>query len=220
MHSSYVIFQKTPMLFWQGNATFCNGLVTIRAFAPSDLNRETHEREEGWTVEDIIKQALVDEQEMTELLKDLEPFVYRAAFHLTRHQQDAEDIAQDVLYKICTKLNMFRGDSSLQTWVYSLVMNTYRDWLRKKKIRQTEELSEHTATRTFEDQADARILLEKMLADLPEIDRNILILRFQNDLSVREVAEVMNLSESNVKTKVFRLKDRLRSLFLKGGEVL
>lgn len=171
-------------------------------------------------MEEFIKRALVDEQEMTALLQELEPFVYRVSYHLTRHQQDAEDIAQDVLYKICTKLSSYRGDSSLQTWVYSLVMNTYKDFLRKKKSRQFEALPEHAATRSFEDDSNSRILLERLLQDLPEIDRHILILRFQNDLSVREVAEIMNMSEANVKTRVFRLKDRLRSLFLKGGEVL
>jgi RNA polymerase sigma-70 factor (ECF subfamily) len=171
-------------------------------------------------MEEFIKRALVDEQEMTQLLQELEPFVYRVSYHLTRHQQDAEDITQEVLYKICTKLSSYRGDSSLQTWVYSLVMNTYKDHLRKKKNRQFEALPEHAATRSFEDSTNNRIQLERLLQDLPEIDRHILILRFQNDLPVREVAEIMKISESNVKTRVFRLKDRLRSLYLKGGEVL
>ncbi|GAX89203.1 RNA polymerase sigma factor [Effusibacillus lacus] len=171
-------------------------------------------------MEEFIKRALVDEEAMTTLLQELEPFVFRVSYHLTRHQQDAEDIAQDVLYKICTKLSSYRGDSSLQTWVYSLVMNTYKDFLRKKKFTQFEELPEHAATRSFEDSSNSRILLERLLQDLPEIDRHILILRFQNDLSVREVADIMNISEANVKTRVFRLKDRLRALFLQGGEAL
>jgi RNA polymerase sigma-70 factor, ECF subfamily len=168
----------------------------------------------------MIKRALVDEQAMSDLLGELEPFVYRVAYHLTHHQQDAEDIAQDVLYKVCTKLAMFRGNSSLQTWVYSLVMNAHRDYLRKKKVRQSEPLDENTAIGSFESAADARMILKRVLEELPETDRNILVLRFQNDLSVREVAEIMNMSEANVKTKVFRMKDRLRNLFLKGGEVL
>ncbi|MCX7571195.1 sigma-70 family RNA polymerase sigma factor [Tumebacillus sp. DT12] len=171
-------------------------------------------------MDDIVKRALVDEQAMHSLLSELEPFVYRVAYHLTHHQQDAEDIAQDVLYKVCTKLSMYRGDSALQTWVYSLVMNTYRDFLRKKKVRLTEPLDEGMSSGGFEEAADARMIWQAVLQELPEADRNILILRFQNDLSVREVAEILNMTEANVKTKVFRLKDRLRSLFFKGGEVL
>ncbi|MGB8956968.1 MAG: sigma-70 family RNA polymerase sigma factor [Tumebacillaceae bacterium] len=173
-------------------------------------------------MDEIIKRALIDESAMSQLLEELEPFVFRLSYHLTRHQQDAEDIAQDVLYKICTKLNMFRGDSSLQTWVYSLVINTHRDFLRKKKLRTHDELPETLSAGggSFEDEADTRIILNRLLQDLPEVDRHILVLRFQNDLTVREVAEIMNISESNVKTRVFRLKDRLRGLFYKGGEVL
>ncbi|BCJ87210.1 RNA polymerase sigma factor [Effusibacillus dendaii] len=171
-------------------------------------------------MEEFIRQALIDEEAMTSLLKELEPFVYRLSYHLTRHQHDAEDLAQEVLYKICTKLSLYRGDSSLQTWVYSLVLNTYKDTLRKRKVRQFEELTETAATQSFENASNSKILLESLLEDLPEIDRHILILRFQNDLSVREVADIMNISEANVKTRVFRLKDRLRNLFRQGGEVL
>lgn len=171
-------------------------------------------------MDELIKRALTDEETMILLLRELEPFVYRVSYHLTRHQQDAEDIAQETMYKICTKLQLYRGDSSLQTWVYSLVMNTYKDFLRKKKNRQFEPLSEFAASSSFENTSDTKIMFDKLLEDLPEIDRQIVILRFQNDLSVREVAEIMNISESNVKTRVFRLKDRLRMVVLQGGEAL
>jgi RNA polymerase sigma-70 factor (ECF subfamily) len=99
-------------------------------------------------------------------------------------------------------------------------MNTYKDSLRKKKNQQHETLPEHAATRSFEEASNTRMLLEKMLQDLPEIDRQIMVLRFQNDLSVREVAEIMSLSESNVKTRVFRLRERLRAAFPQGGEAV
>lgn len=171
-------------------------------------------------MEDLVRQALVDEAEMSRLLGDLEPFVFRLSYHLTRHQHDAEDLAQEVLTKICTRLASFRGESSLQTWVYTMVVNTHRDQLRRKKIRHVEELSNDLPTESFEDAADARLLWSKLIQELPEIDRHILVLRFQNDLSVREVAKIMNLTESNVKTRCFRLRDRLRSLFFQGGEVL
>jgi RNA polymerase sigma-70 factor (ECF subfamily) len=184
------------------------------------LFRKTRKRrKEGASLEEYLKRALVDEEAMTTVLRELEPFVYRVSYHLTQHQQDAEDLAQDVLYKICTKLQLFRGESSLQTWVYSMVMNTYKDHLRKKKTRHYDPLPEQAATRSFEEASNTRILLERMLRDLPEIDRQILILRFQNDLSVREVAEIMRISEANVKTRVFRLRDRFRGLFPQGGEV-
>ncbi|MFD2169680.1 RNA polymerase sigma factor [Tumebacillus lipolyticus] len=171
-------------------------------------------------MDEIVKRALHDANAMSDLLDELEPFVFKVSYSFTRHQQDAEDLAQDVLYKICTKLSKFRGDSSLQTWVYTLIMNSYKDSLRKKKNRKTEPLPDDTPISSFEAAADARLMFEEALKGLPETDRDILVLRFQNDLSVREVAAIMNLSESNVKTRVFRIKDRLRSLFFQGGEVL
>jgi RNA polymerase sigma-70 factor (ECF subfamily) len=171
-------------------------------------------------VEEIVRRAMVDERELSRLLADLEPFVFRLSYHLTRHQHDAEDLAQEVLAKICTRLASFRGDSTLQTWVYTMVVNTHRDQLRKKKLRQAEELTRDVPAKSFEEESDARLLWQKLLQDLPEVDRHILVLRFQNDLSVREVAEIMNLSESNVKTRCFRMRDRLRGVFVQGGGLL
>lgn len=157
---------------------------------------------------------------MRRLLEQIEPVVYRLSYHLTYHQQDAEDITQDVLYKVCTKLSTYHKQSSFQTWVYTLVMNTFKDFCRKRRRLYACPLQENEATLSFEAAADARITVSQLLSGLPEIDRQILILRFQIGLSVKEVAEVMKISEASVKTKVFRLRQRLQVLFPIGGEAL
>jgi RNA polymerase sigma-70 factor, ECF subfamily len=167
-----------------------------------------------------IKRALYDKEAMSQLLDELEPVVFRIAYHLTRHQQDAEDLAQEVLYKICTKLSLYRGESSFHSWVYVMALNSYRDMYRKRKNDQRDTMPLDACDPSFEHDADWRIVLDQLLKELPEIDRNIVILRFQNDLSVRQVAEIMKITEANVKTRVFRLKDKLKRMLLPGGEAL
>nr|WP_236587959.1 sigma factor [Tumebacillus amylolyticus] len=104
---------------------------------------------------------------MARLLVDLEPFVFRLSFHLTLHQHDAEDLAQEVLAKICVRLTSFRGDSTLQTWVYTMVVNTHRDPLRKKKLRQAEALKADIPSTSWEDAADARLGGIRALEEAP-----------------------------------------------------
>jgi RNA polymerase sigma-70 factor (ECF subfamily) len=172
-------------------------------------------------LEDGIKRALYDKEAMSQLLDDLEPVVFRIAYHLTRHQQDAEDLAQEVLYKICTKLAQYRGDCSFHSWVYVMALNAYRDMYRKRKHdAQRDQMPLDLADPSFENDADWRIVLDQLLQELSETDRNIVILRFQNDLPVRQVAEIMKITEANVKTRVFRLKDKLKRMLLPGGEAL
>lgn len=171
-------------------------------------------------MEDYLELALTDANTMTRLLEEIQPLVYRLSYHLTQHQQDAEDIAQEVLYKVCTKLSMYRKQSSFQTWLYALVVNTFKDFYRKRKRKPVVPLQVHDATTSFESDADLRIAMGQLLNELPEVEKQILILRFQTGLSVKEVAEIVRLSEANVKTKVFRLKRRMQVLFQKGGEVL
>ncbi|MBL0389196.1 sigma-70 family RNA polymerase sigma factor [Tumebacillus sp. ITR2] len=167
-----------------------------------------------------LQRALLEEEAMDQLLNELEPFVYRVAFHLTRHQQDAEDLTQEVLYRICKRLSTYRSDCTFQSWVYTMTLNLHRDFLRKKKSRPTEELPDRFSSVSFEGEVDTRILIHRMLEQLPQIDQHIVLLRFQNDLTVREVAQIMDISESNVKTRIFRLRNRLKSYFDKGGEPL
>jgi RNA polymerase sigma-70 factor, ECF subfamily len=166
-------------------------------------------------MEEIIKRALVDEAAMTQLLEDLEPFVYRVAYHFSRNQADAEHIAERVLYGICTKLSTFRGGMTLQNWVYSLVRSAHQEQAAK-----SDQIQPAPAGRAAPSDTSPGRKLEQLLQDLSEIDRHILVLRFQNGLPVREVAEIVNLPESQVQHRVIGLRDRLRGMQGRGGAVL
>ncbi|WP_157721914.1 RNA polymerase sigma factor [Tumebacillus avium] len=158
-----------------------------------------------------IQRALQDAGAMTEFLKELEPFVYRVCYHLTGHQHDAEDLAQDSLMKVCRNLHTYRGDCAIQSWVYRIILNTQRDAVRKKKNVTMVELSETASTSEgFETQVNMKMLIQKMLGELTGVDRQIFILRFVQDLPLKEVASLLEMKEATVKTRLFRLRDRLK----------
>lgn len=165
-------------------------------------------------MEERILQALHNEAAMVRLLEELEPFVYRLSYHLTQHQQDAEDVAQEALYKICTRLATYKAESAFQSWVYSLVVNTFKDYARKQKRAKVESIEElQVATDTFESSLDSKVLVSQILGGLPERDRQVILLRFLGGLSVKEVASALKISESNVKVKVHRIKQKLQEMF-------
>jgi RNA polymerase sigma-70 factor (ECF subfamily) len=173
-------------------------------------------------VDQHIQRALQSADAMTEFLRELEPFVYRVSFHLTGHREDAEDLAQEALLKVCRHLHSYRGDCALQSWIYRIVMNAQRDSLRKKKNVNFVEITESSSTSDgFEGGLSLKLSVQNLLKDLPEVDRQIFILRFQQDMSVKEVADLLEMKEATVKTRLFRLRDRLREQLLPaGGEVL
>jgi RNA polymerase sigma-70 factor, ECF subfamily len=173
-------------------------------------------------VEHQIQRALQSADAMTEFLRELEPFVSRVSYHLTGHRQDAEDLAQDTLVKVCRHLHAYRGDCALQSWIYRIVMNTQRDSLRKKKHVELVEITESSSTSDgFEGGVSLKLSVQRMLKDVPEVDRHIYFLRFAQDMSVKEVADLREMKEATVKTRLFRLRDRLRENLLPvGGDVL
>lgn len=180
------------------------------------------EREWGGQVEHQIKRALQSADAMTEFLRELEPFVFRVSYHLTGHRQDAEDLAQEALLKVCRHLHSYRGESALQSWIYRIVMNTQRDSLRKKRHVELVEITESSSTSDgFEGGVSLKLSVQRLLKDLPDLDRQIFLLRFEQDLSVKEVADLLEMKEATVKTRLFRLRDRLReNLLPAGGEAL
>jgi len=174
-------------------------------------------------VEESIKQALGDAKSMAAFLKEMEPFVYRICYHLTGHRQDAEDLAQESLLKICRSLHTYRGDSALQSWVYRIVLNTQRDAARRKKHQpQAVEITETSSvSEGFEGQVSLKLTVQRLMKDLPDVDRQIFTLRFLQDMPVKDMADLLQMKEATVKSRLLRLRERLREkLQNAGGEAI
>jgi RNA polymerase sigma-70 factor, ECF subfamily len=170
-------------------------------------------------MEHQIKRALQDADGMADFLRELEPFVYRVCYHLTGHQQDAEDLAQDALIKVCRHLHTYRGDCAIQSWIYRIILNQQRDSIRKKKNITLVEITETASTTEgFEGSVSMKLVVQDLLHELAGVDRQIFILRFQEDLSLKEIAELLEMKEATVKTRMFRLRDRLRE-YLKQNDM-
>ncbi len=172
----------------------------------------------------LVADALTDKSAMAELLKLVEPYVFQTAYYLTGSKMDGEDVAQDALWKICRSLHQFKGNSSFRTWVYSVVLNTYRDTVRKKKSLFVPlddvkaNLIDHTASveETVAAKGNLDVLRREVLR-LNQEDREIFVLRHLQQLSYQEVAAALEVSEAHVRSRLYRVRQKLKAK-LYGGE--
>jgi RNA polymerase sigma-70 factor (ECF subfamily) len=133
----------------------------------------------------------------------------------------AEDLTQETFARVCASAHSFRGESSLATWLFRIARNTYLNSARRPDARRidTDELLAIPDEQAYGDPVQSyasheqRSVIEVVLAQLPERQRSLLLLRDSEDLAYAEIAEVLNLSISAVKVNIFRARLAFRQLY-------
>ena len=145
--------------------------------------------------------------------------VYRTCLSFTNDSQAAQDYTQDIFLKVFHKLDSFGHQSSFSTWLYTIAHNYCRDQHRLGKRLPTEPLTPDlvqtlTGSSPFAQDADEDQLrlMERQLAQLAPPDRDLLRLKYEQGLSITALCHHYQLSESAVKMRLKRSRDRLRSL--------
>jgi RNA polymerase sigma-70 factor (ECF subfamily) len=165
-----------------------------------------------------------DEMAFREIVERYQAKVFSIIYGILRNRNDAEDIAQQVFAKIYFSIKGFDFRSSLLTWIYKITVNECYDYLRKKKVRRlvyesdfTEEESQRMERSELgadhQPQMDEtlarRDLVMKLLAKVSEEDRQLLLLKEVEGLSVEELASVTGMNENTIKVKLFRARQKL-----------
>lgn len=159
--------------------------------------------------------AIVDEHKMN---------VFRLAFDLTGSRQDAEDVSQEVFMKAYSSLAQFRGDAKLSTWLYRITVNACHDHRSRKSwnsMKPTDEFDDQKSEPMFhqharhnpETVAEAGVMqrhIARALDALTPRERAIFVLRHYDELSLKEIASVLKISEGTVKSMLFRALQRLQ----------
>ena len=144
--------------------------------------------------------------------------LYSVAVRLLGNDADAEDLLQDVFLAAHRKLDTFRGESALGTWLYRLATNLCLDHLRSKSGRSSqltdpidEEVGLFDATSSsLAQQTVTKMDLERALARLPEGCRAAFVLHDVEGLEHREVAEILGIAEGTSKSQVHKARLKLR----------
>ncbi|WP_394522374.1 RNA polymerase sigma factor [Lacrimispora sp. JR3] len=131
---------------------------------------------------------------------------YRLAYSYVKNEQDALDIVQESAYRAIKELDKVRERSFLSTWIYRIVIHTAIDFLRNRKRI---EVSLLDVEAPHEDQYREDDPLE-LLTVLEEKDRTIVMLKYLEEWKLEEIAEVMDMNVSTVKSRLYRALKKLK----------
>jgi RNA polymerase sigma-70 factor (ECF subfamily) len=146
--------------------------------------------------------------------------IFSLAVRMLGNTADAEDLLQEIFLSAHRKLDSFRGESALGTWLYRLATNQILDYVRSRAARTgqlTDGLDDASVVadglgHRLADRAIDRIDLERALAQLPEGCRAAFVLHDVEGLEHREVADVLGIAEGTSKSQVHKARLRLRAL--------
>lgn len=158
----------------------------------------------------------VDPDDLGRLVREFGEPIYRVALSVVRDPSMAEDVAQDTLVKAWLALPTFRGESSLKSWVLRIAHNTAVSSIRASRSVAMDPFTfpeEATpADRSVEMRVESRRAMDDFtvaLGHLDELSRSVVVLREVEGLSYDEIADVLDVPLSTVKTRLMRARRRL-----------
>ncbi|MEZ6041715.1 MAG: RNA polymerase sigma factor [Planctomycetaceae bacterium] len=139
------------------------------------------------------------------------PDVLKLATRLTGNLHDAEDVAQEALLRAARSRSTFRGDSTFRTWLNRIVVNVFRTWMRNRRTAgPLEEETIDPLKNTDAEQAETAELVAQHVSNLPERQREVLVLCIYENMSAAEVAEALGLTVQNVYSTLNVARNRLK----------
>lgn len=183
-----------------------------------------------YTDSELIARYLRDQNTMyfTVLYRRYAGKVFAKCISMLADEGLARDATQDIFIKVLLNLSKFTEQSSFSTWVYSITYNYCIDMIRKKKkmpLLFTEDVGK-VSRETNEELPDSVLLemkqerLEKVIDRLPPGDKAILMMKYIDDLQIREIGDVLGKTESAIKMQIMRAKQRAQIIYeeLFGGD--
>lgn len=148
--------------------------------------------------------------------------VYRFVYHqLGGSTQDTEDIVQETFVSALQAIHRFRGDSKLQTWLFSIAAHKVVDQQRRVTRRpqvalqdvESSLLTEEALPESVLENSEQRLTIRQSLLQLPPHYRTVLILKYVDDASVHDIAKIMKRSEKSIESILTRARRLLAKIF-------
>jgi RNA polymerase sigma-70 factor (ECF subfamily) len=177
---------------------------------------------------ECIRRILQGEKHLFhDLIRPCERSVYFLLYSLLRNETEAEDAAQETIIKVYRNLHNFRGDSQFRTWVLSIARNEGLGRIRKDGARREDSLDALTEDQGGDytpafltswrevplealERKELSEILRNAIDGLPTIYRNVLVLRDIEEMSVKETAAALEITEGSVKVRLHRARALLQ----------
>lgn len=149
-----------------------------------------------------MKQVLYDKV-VNHIITNQEKF-YRLAFSYVHNQEDALDVVQNAIYKALEHYHELRNECAINTWFYRILVNESLSFLRQRKEEVFQKEDEVANIPYYEREYDKDEELYEQITHLEEELQTIIKLRFYEELSLKEISDVMNMNLNTVKAKLYR----------------
>ena len=147
-----------------------------------------------------------------EIYKTYNQKIFRLCMSYSNDRDMAKDLTQETFIQVWVNLSKFRNESSVGTWIYRIASNICLRQIERSKKNITGELPFQIEEKT-EESADAQIaFLYKCISELPETDRLIISLVLEEQPQ-KEIADILGISEGNIRVKIHRIKQLLTQKF-------
>ena len=170
------------------------------------------------SIRELVERAKMgDQQAIAALYEKTSRKAYYLSLQLVKDQDQAQDILQDAFLKVFTNLNMLQQPENFQGWLDTIVINKSKDYLKKKKpvlFSQMTGSEEPDSEPDFEDERgyfspekqvdyqETKRLVQEMIDRLPEEQRMAVVLYYLENLSVGQIARLMECSEGTIKSRL------------------
>lgn len=179
---------------------------------------------------ELIARILGGDRELFhELVRPYEKSVYFAAYSILQNEHDAEDVAQETVLKALKNLHTFRAESKFSTWLVSIALNEARGRLRHARLIEfdsvdavaDEDSGDFTPAVISDwrevplealERKELREMLQKAIQELPDLYREVLVLRDVQDFNIAETVAVLGVNEGVVKTRLLRARLMLQKV--------
>jgi RNA polymerase sigma factor (sigma-70 family) len=167
-----------------------------------------------------------DRASINYLVNTYQTRIIKTSYYFIGNLEDAEDLSQEIFLEIIKSISSFRGTSSFSTWLYRIIVNRSINIIRKNNRRnifgsierlfqKTGETEDNTGQEPSDDcdplnEKETKDYLNNAISGLPENQRIAFVLNKYEELSYKEIADVMNLSVSSVESLIHRAKNNLQ----------
>lgn len=167
------------------------------------------------TDEELVNIAIKNKRALAELYNRYVEKIYKFTYYKTTNVAVAEDITSETFLSAIQQLNTFRQESSFKNYIFAIckfkILNYYREKYKTEPI----ENYDFEDKSTILDELDDKIMNEqqkfrKMINVLPDDEKQIITLRFEQGMKITDIASELKMSESNTKVKLFRIISKLR----------
>ncbi|CAM1334022.1 RNA polymerase sigma factor [Tenacibaculum aestuariivivum] len=145
--------------------------------------------------------------------------VYNKCYGFSKNKEEAQDLTHDVFIRLFVKLRTFKGKSKFSTWLYSFTYNFCVNYVQRNKEKKKEKVTvvtDQVKENSNEEEIDDATLFElksdklaKALEIISVSEKMILLMKYQDDMSIKEITEALSLGESAVKMRLKRAKEKV-----------